>query len=50
MDLCVMGKVDCMFYKNVNVVTEELQQYPVVVDVDKKKKRQNGSLMFTYVV
>ena len=35
-DFCVMGNVDCMFFKNVNVVTEELQHSLVVVDLDRK--------------
>ena len=41
----MMGKVDRKFLKNVNVITGDLQYNLVVVDIDKKKKQQNGTLL-----
>ena len=35
-----MGKVDCKFLKNANVITGELQHNLVIVDVDKSQKKK----------
>ena len=40
-DFCIIGKVDHMFLKNVKVITGELQHDLVIVDVDKKQKKEN---------
>ena len=44
-DLCIMGKVDRKFLKNVKVITGELKHNLVIVDIDMKQtKKLSGSL------
>ena len=43
-DLCIMGKVDSKLSNDVKVITGELQHNLVIVDVDRKKRKQRGSL------
>ena len=38
-DFCIMGKVYRKLFKNVHVITGELQHNLVTVDIDKKQKR-----------
>ena len=40
-DFDIMGKEYRMFFKNVKVITGELQHNVVIVDIDKKQETKN---------